>query len=230
MATVNRYLRHPASTVTGSGAVFDENHPLGAGRHQLLLASNTRYLLRQNTTRQVATHPGVRLFWRASARGISATFSGSPGPDEIQWDQRAPSAVSLCLGTHHTKRFPGDARFPQLVARFRTVLEDPGDTMGVVLLVVPGLRGHPTSTAHHTSSTYTGTAYASRTLTLPLSEGDLARVGMEPVSGTSTDASDEPGEVLAFVAFLGAYCSSNQNAVGRRASIVGITLGLEAPA
>ena len=229
MATINRYLRHVASSTTGSTAPFDENQGFGAGRHQLLLASNARYLLQRNAVRPLATHPGVRDFWRASLRGISSTYLGTPGADEIQWQLRASDgALAIHLGTHVVKRYPGDTHLPSLVVRYRIALDDAGDTAGVVLLAEPG--GYPSARSHSTGTTHTGTSWSAGSLTLPLEDRDVQRVRLLPVGGTSSDAPEEEGDALLVSVWMGAYCSSNQDAGGRRASLVGITLGLEPPA
>lgn len=228
MATINRYLRHVASSTTGSSAPFDENQGFGAGRHQLLFASNTRYLLVRNAVRPLAAHPGVSNFWRASLRGISSTYVGTPGPDEIQWQRLTSDGVcALHLGTHVVKRYPGDTRYPQLVLRYRRILEDAGDTMGVVLVVEP--LGYPTGRSHANGTTHTGTSWAAGEVTLQLEERDLVRRRLLPVGGESASATTEEGDALIVNCWMGAYCSSNQSAVGRRASIAAVTLGLEPP-
>lgn len=222
------YLRHPASSTTGSTAPFDENQGLGAGRHQLLLARNSRFLLRRNAVRPLATHQGVVNFWRASLRGISSTYSGTPGADEIQWMRRTSDGVcAIHLGTHVVKRYPGDTRFPRLVLRYRYVLESGGDTIGVVLVVEP--LGYPSTRSHATGTTHTGTSLADGSLDLQLEDRDIAVRRLLPVSGASSAAPSEEGDARVVNVWMGAYCSSNQSAPGRRASIYGVTLGLEPP-
>lgn len=229
MPNLTRYLRHVPSATTGSTAPFDENQGFGAGRHQLLLASNARYLLQRNAVRPLATHPGVKDFWRGSLRGISSTFTGTPGPDEVQWQRRASDgSLAIHLGTHVVKPYPGDTRLPQLVVRYRIALDDAGDTAGVVLLAEPG--GYPNGRSHSTGTTHTGTSWSAGSLSLSLEDRDVRRVRLLPVGGTSADAPAEEGDVLLVSVWLGGYCSSNQDAPGRRASIAGITLGLEPPA
>lgn len=237
MADLSKYIRHPVYTTTGATAWFDDQRPLGAGRHQIILANNALHLTRENSLRTLAHHPGTTTLWRSYVTGTT----GDPTPAQIDW-MRLPGngVLALDLGVHHAVAYGTDRRWPRLRCTFRWAPEDAGDTIGAVLVVIPaptrpepsavGLRG--AGTAFYSSDSYTGsTSFADGVLSIELSDAHLADLSTAPTAGYPPAAPPtlESGTRFAFRAFLGAYNSGNQDVGGRRASLVGISLYLQTP-
>jgi hypothetical protein len=233
MADLGYYVRHPASSTTGAASWFDDDRPLGAGRFQIIYGSNALHLLRENPLRTLGAHPGsLNGIWRTTATGTTGAT-----PSSVQWG-RAPGDGVLLVdwGVHHVTRVGDTASWPRLRCDFRWAPEDGGDTLGAVLVVVPvsSWAGStvpivlPTSSEYYDATTYTGsTSYADASLTVALTDTLLAPMHTAPAAGYPPVEPDEQGERFAFRALLGFYNTSDQNAVGRRGSALGLSLFLE---
>lgn len=237
MADLDRYSKHPASTVTGATAWFDDQRPLGAGRHQVVLCNNALHLVRQNSLRTLAHHVGSTTIWRTVAVG---TASGAPTPDQVQWMRLPADGVLLVdLGVQSVVAYGTGVPYPRLKLSARWAPESAGDTVGAVLVVLPAALG-PAATApvdlglvgpaYYDSDSYTGsTAFANLALQIPLTDEHVAELPTACAPGYPPSAPTETGVRFAFRSYLGTYNSSNQNAAGRRASMLGISLYLETP-
>lgn len=235
MCDLGYYLRHPPATSTGAASLLDAQRPLGAGRFQFLFGSNALHLLRENSLRTLAAHPGtVNGLWRTSLGGVAA-----PTPADVQWGRVPGDGVLLVdFGVHHVERYGERASWPVVRCDFRWAPEDAGDTIGAVLVVIPAPTGPgatapivlPSSPDFYAADTYTGsTSFADQTLRVPLSDALVAPLHTSPASGYPAAEPDEQGRRNAFRAFLGTFNTSDQNAPGRRASVLGLSLFLEAP-
>jgi len=235
VADLGYYLRHPASTTTGASSWFDDDRPLGAGRFQLFFGSNGLHLLRENSLRHLASHPGTETgLWRTVAVGDAGS---APSPSSIQWGRVPGDGVLLVdFGVHHVQRYGETASWPRLRCDFRWAPEDGGDAIGAILVVIPAPTGPgatapivlPTSPEYYASAVYTGsTSFADASLTVGLSDALVAPLYTAPAAGYPPVDPDEQGQRMAFRALFGTFNSSDQNAPGRRAGVVGLSLFLE---
>ena len=229
MSILQRYVRHPAA---GSGSWGDAGEPLDAGRWTLL-RQNAVFLGQQNGRRHIAEHVGFRDFYRPAIGGTS--FTEPPEIQQIPTIYNRKTGGSFTdLGVHWFHRAAlGDtapsaiAPFGTLVLRARWMVEG-GFTAGAVLGISPGTAGPFAAVSVGSSRTTTTSAsWADLTLTLPLTDDTLADVLLVPAAGASAAEDDyQRGRVGQGRIFFGAYCSSNTDVAGSRASVVNLSLHL----
>lgn len=228
MSILQRYVPHPPA---GSGSWGDAGEPLDAGRWTLL-RQNAVFLGQQNGRRHIAEHMGFRDFYRPAIGGTSFT-----DPPEVQQIPvvytRKTGGSFVDFGVHWFHRAalgdssPSDiAPFGTLVLRARWMVEG-GYTAGAVLGISPGTAGPSAAiTADSARTTTTSASWADLTLSLPLTEA-LAEELMVPAAGEDAAEDDyQRGRVRMCRIFFGAYCSSNTDVSGSRASIVNLSLHL----
>lgn len=225
MSLFQRYMRHRAPGSTQDDALVQRYLPLDAGR-MAILANNTQHLCEQNPRRALGQHPGVRDFYAPAMSGTS--FTEAPTVNDIRWAvSQKDGACCLDLGQHFVWPFP-NGRLPRLVCRFTSMVEG-GYSLGWVLAVSPGGRGPLSAVAQASGVTTSATWDDSREASIDLTGGCLAPLSMAPTNGVNEVVREEAGQVPTFRAFLGAYCSSNSNTGGARASLVAVSLYLEQP-
>lgn len=224
MSLLQRYIRHRAPGSTQDDALVNRYLPLDAGR-MVILANNAQHLCEQNPRRALRQHPGVRDFYAPAMSGTS--FTAAPTVNDIRWaTSQKDGACCIDLGTFYVWKLPG-GRLPRLTAAFTAAVEG-GYSLGWVLGVSPGLRG-PLSAVAQAGDVTTSATWTRNDAFIDLTPGCLAPWTMAPTNGIAEPATDETGGLQVFRAFLGAYCSSNSNTSGARASIVGVSLYLEQP-
>jgi hypothetical protein len=218
-----RYLRHRAPGATQDDAVAQRYLSLDAGR-MAWLANNAQHLCEQNPRRALRQHPGVRDFYAPALDGTG--FTDAPTAAEIRWAvSQKDGACCLDLGTFYAWQLP-NGRLPKAALKFTTVVEG-GYTLGWVFAVSPGTQG-PLAAVAQSSGVTTSATWTLTEASVDLA-GQLAPWGYAPTDGISEVTSAEAGQVQVFRAFLGAYCSSNTNSAGSRASVVAVSLHLEQP-
>ena len=224
MSLFQRYIRHRSPGSTQDDALVQRYLPLDAGR-MAILANNAQHLCEQNPRRALRQHPGVRDFYAPAMSGTS--FTDPPTVNDVRWAvSQKDGACCIDLGTFFAWQFP-NGRLPRLRCKFTGMVEG-GYTLGWVLAVSPGLRGPLSAVAQSPGST-TSATWTEQDPAIDLSRGHTTPWAMAPTNGVDEAVTEEAGQVPLFRVFLGAYCSSNSNTGGARASIVGITLYCEQP-
>lgn len=224
MSLLSRYLRHRAAGSTQDDALANEYLPLDAGR-MLRLANNAQHLLEQNPRRALRQHPGVRDFWAPAVAGTG--FTSAPTVQQIRWaTSRKDGSCCVDLGTFYVWPFPNGA-LPRITLEFTTMVEG-GYTLGWVFAVSPGERG-PLSIVASDGDVTTSATWTERVESIYLARGHLAPLAYGPTNGVDEVSTAEGGQIMVFRAFFGAYCSSNSNTGGSRASVVGLSLYAEQP-
>lgn len=231
MSLLGKYLPHPPA---GSGSWGEADEPLDAGRWTVL-RQNAVFLARANASRHVATHEGVRDFYRAALSDGVTTVTTAPTLQQIPWIYtRKTGGAFLDFGVHWFHRAVLGETAPSALAPLGTLVlrarwkVEGGHTAGAVLAVSPG-QGAPAlaQTADSARTTTTSASWNDLTLTLPLTEALLSETEMRPAAGASATADDsQRGRVFMGRVFFGAYCSSGTNTSGNRASVVNISLHL----
>lgn len=198
-----------------------------------MLRQNAVFLGQQNGRRHLAEHVGFRDFYRPAIGGTG--FTDPPSVQQIPVIYTRKTGGSFVdFGVHWFHRAAlGDtapsaiAPFGTLVLRARWVVEG-GFTAGAVLGISPGTAGpFAAVTADSARATTTSASWADLTLTLPLTEAALADVLLVPAAGEGASEDDyQRGRVRQGRIFFGAYCSSNTDVSGSRASIVNLSLHL----
>lgn len=221
MSAFGRYLRHRAAGATQDDALVQEYLPLDAGR-MTWLANNVQHLAEQNPRRALRQHPGVRDFWAPALSGTS--FTSAPTVNDIRWaTSQKDGAGWIDLGQVYVWPLP-DGRLPTLACEFTTQVEG-GYSLGWVLAVSPGNRG-PLAAVAQPSGVTTSATWSTTEEHVDLGRGHLAAWTYSPTNGIDEADTAEAGDLQVLRAFLGAYCSSNSNTSGARASIVGVSLYL----
>lgn len=222
MSLFSRYLRHRAPGATQDDALVQRYLPLDAGR-MAILANNAQHLAEQNPRRALRQHPGVRDFYAPALDGTS--FVDPPTTSQIRWAvSQKDGACCIDLGTFSAWPMP-DGRLPRVTCAFTTMVEG-AFTLGWVFAVSPGLRG-PLAAVAQPSGVTTSATWDAASASVNLDRGSLAPWSCAPTNGIDEASTEEAGDLMAFRAYLGAYCSSNTNSGGSRASIVGVSLYLE---
>jgi hypothetical protein len=223
MSLLSRYMRHRAPGSTQDDALVNRYLPLDAGR-MTLLANNAQHLCAQNPRRALRHHPGVRDFYAPA--GDSALVA-APSPSQIRWaTSQKDGACTIDLGTFYVWAMPGDpGRLPRVTCEF-TVMVEGGFTLGWVFAVSPGTRG-PLAAVAYPADVTTSATWTLTEASVDLEAGHVAPWAMAPTNGVDEVVTAEAGQLMVFRAFLGAYNSSNTNAGGSLASIVGVSLYTE---
>ena len=231
MSLLGKYLPHPPS---GSGSWGENEEPLDAGRWTVL-RQNAVFLARANASRHIATHEGVRDFYRAALGDGVTTVTTAPTLQQIPWIYtRKTGGAFIDFGAHWFHRAVlGEAApaaispFGTLVLRARWKVEG-GHTAGAVLAISPGA-GAPAiaQTVDSARTTTTSASWNDLTLTLPLTEALLSEMEIRPAAGENGTVDDsQRGRLAMGRIFFGAYCSSGSNTGGNRASVVNISIHL----
>lgn len=227
MAWPDRYIVAPA--FDSADAHFRADEPLGGGRVQLA-AHNARLTARRNSVRPLCQHPGWRDFWRGAVEPALAPPTALTGPvvGDIDWSLGPKSGgVTFSSGPHYAWQYP-DGRWP--TARFTWHWKvDGGHTAGAIVAVTPAGRSVLSSAVAPNAATTTSASWALETRDVLLSLALVTPVLHEPVPGTSTDPPLERVQLFEFNVYLGAYCSSNSDTSGDRASLVGLSIFLVPP-
>lgn len=231
MSLLGKYMPHPPS---GAGSWCEADEPLDAGRWTML-RNNAVFLARANASRHIATHEGCRDFYRAAIGDGVTTVTSAPTLQQINMTAtRKTGGAFLDFGVHWFHRHvlgqtaPAQlAPYGTLVLRARWKVEG-GHTAGAVLAVTP--RTGPPSLARTVDSartTTTSASWSNLTLTLPLTPDLLSEDEVRPAAGASATVDDyQRGRLYQGRIFFGAYCSSDTNTSGNRASVVCMTLHL----
>lgn len=224
MSAFQRYLRHRVAGSTQDDALANEYLPLDAGR-MLRLANNAQHLLEQNPRRALRQHPGVRDFYAPAVDGTG--FTSAPTVQQIRWaTSQKGGACCIDLGQFYVWPFP-DGSLPRITLEFTAAVEG-GYSLGWVFAVSPGERG-PLSIAASDGDVTTSATWAERVESIDLGRGHLAPLLYAATNGVDEVSAAEAGQLMAFRAFFGAYCSSNSDTSGARASVVGLSLYAEQP-
>lgn len=227
MGFPDRFITVPA--FDSAGAHFQADRPLGAGRVQLA-AHNARLVARRNAVRPLVDHPGWRGFYRAALVPALAPPTASTGPviGDIDWSLKPKSGgVTFCSGPHYAWQYP-DGRWPRVRFSWTWMVEG-GNTAGAVVAVVPEGQSVLSGAAATAARTITTATWTRETAEIQLSRALVRPTLHEPVPGRSTDPPQERVTLYEFRVYLGAYCSSNTDASGQRASLVGLSVGLIPP-
>lgn len=225
MSLFSRYVRHRAAGSTQDDALVQRYLPLDAGR-MAVFANNAQHLCEQNPVRALRQHPGVLDFYAPAVAGTS--FTSAPTVNDIRW-ATSPKDGAACidLGTFYVWAMP-DGRLPRVTCEF-TIAVEGGYSLGWVFGISPGTRG-PLAAVAQASGVTTSATWTETEAHVDLGAGHLGAQSCAPTSGIDEADSGEAGELRVFRAFLGAYCSSNSNASGARASIVAVSLYTRPPA
>ena len=107
----------------GPGDGMDDQQPLGAGRHQLILANNALHLTRENSPSHARAPPGTTTLFARTSRGND----NDPTPAQIDWMRlRATGRARLDLGCTTRSRTAPIAAGLGCGARSGGPLEDAG--------------------------------------------------------------------------------------------------------
>lgn len=210
-------------------ALFRADEPLGAGRVQLA-AHNARLLARRNSVRPLVQHPGWRDFYQPATLPALAppTAASGPVPGDVQWNLGSKSGgMTFCSGPHFAWRYP-DGRWPLVRFSWQWMVEG-GHTAAAVAVVVPDGVSVLDAGAEYRVALTTSASWAGVELDVPLSAARVRPTLHELVPGASIDPPTERVELLQFRVFLGAYNSSNNNASGDLASLLGLSVFLVPP-
>lgn len=224
MGFPDRFIITPA--FDASDAHFRANEPLGGGRVQLA-AHNALLVAQRNTFRPLAQHPGWRDFYQpaavpALAPPVSAT---APVPGDVQWSLGPKSGgVTFCSGPHYAWPDP-QGFWPKVRFTWRWAVEG-GHTAGAVVVVAPEGRSVTDSGNGVNQATTTSATFSQVTLDVPLSVALVRPTLHEPVPGASTDPPEDRIHLYELRVYVGAFNSSNTDASGSRASLLGLSVFL----
>jgi len=202
--TTGRYIKLPVSPVDDRLAT---DAPLSSS-DLVLLASNATALCREGS---------LRTLWESAGDEVWTDCLVTDDPTTLPWD--ASGVFVRHAGRHRVRQYGEGAAWPRLQVRARGRAPSTY-TLGVVV-VLQAATAYPDAIApRYVVARTTSTTVADFDASLPI---DAATLGLYDVA---TD-DGEGGRVSEFVAWVGAYCTSNSS--GTKALLSNVVLYLESP-
>lgn len=227
--TIGRIVKRVAAGTSSGSNLQQAKRALAASTGHLLV-SDLNHMGDEYACRRTWAHPGFADFWAGAPSGSVA----APNVADIDWTGplygTAGRTANACCGGTWVVPLGASDTLPRAVLRLRVACgTKASSSMGMYFAVTPG-RTFPTSTSNRASAVITSSTLTDKTLTIALSQSDLAPLVSSPSTGSTTSGVAPIGApVRLMMCSLWVGFSSNWNApgVGQRASAFGITVGLE---
>lgn len=217
-STIGFYRRLP--TPLGADDRLELDAPLGADVLQTL-ASNATHLARQNELGTLWEHPGGDV-WTDLVSGTDPLDPVSG----IQWGELDSAGVFVrYAGCWRLRPYGETGLWPKIEMRAR--IAAPSTYTTGILLVARAAQGRSFSTDQQDFATTTSTSLASVSATIEPVQRTRGREAITCRAATSTEPSEEAGELPLVHLYVGAWCTSGSGAA--KGSLSGITIFLSPP-
>lgn len=188
------YIAHPPAGSGGANDLFAKNHPVGAGRVQMLLGNNAMWLEQMNACRNLAAHPGFFSFTDHGTNDYAFDPDFAPTWENFHWNwsnqnKGEQCGANACLGYHYVWTFYGASVYPRLRLTFRYRTQTSGAKIAFYFGAttrqgIPGPRDYGSGLAPIATS---DTEYHDGAMEL-----DLAKIITAPVNDTLVPAPFNP--------------------------------------
>lgn len=200
--TVGRYLKLPS----GASERLGTDAPLSSS-DLAILSSNATVLCREGS---------LRPLWECAGDEVWTDCTTTDDPTTFPWD--TSGVFTRFAGRHRVRQYGDTSSWPLLRVRARGRAPSTF-TLGVVVVVQPSAAYPDVAAPRYCVARTTSTTVASFDATLAL---DSTMIAAEDFTATN-----EAGRFADFVAWVGAYCTSNSS--GTKGLLSDVVLYLDTP-